>query len=75
MNVAPKFAHNPFERHFSVRTLAEIWGYSEDTITRWFEDLPGVLKHGNAGTRGARRKLSLRIPESIAMKVYAEKSK
>ena len=66
---------NPLERHFSVRTLAELWGYSEDTITRWFEGMPGVLKHGNSGARGARRKLSLRIPESIAFKVYAEKSR
>src|SRR5215470_5806545 len=41
-----------FERHFTPRTLAELWGFSEDTIQRWFEDQPGVLKHGDEGGRG-----------------------
>jgi hypothetical protein len=64
-----------FERHFSPRTLAELWGYSEDTIIRWFEDEPGVLKCGPDGARGKRRKLTLRIPESIAVRVHSERSK
>ena len=65
-----------FERHFSPRALAELWNCSEDTIQRWFEDEPGVLKHGEASdTRGKRRKLYLRIPESIALKVYQERTK
>jgi hypothetical protein len=64
-----------FERHFSPRTLSEIWGYSEDTIIRWFEDVPGVLKSGSDGTRGKRRKITLKIPESIATRVYQEHCK
>jgi len=64
-----------FERHFSPRTLAELWNFSEDTITRWFEDNPDVLKCGSNGARGKRRKLTLRIPESIAMRVYQEKAR
>lgn len=63
------------ERHFSPRTLAEVWGYSEDTIIRIFEDVPGVLKHGSEGGRGKRRKIVLRIPESIALRVYQERCK
>lgn len=63
-----------FERHFSPRTLAEMWGFSEDTIVRWFEDEEGVLKCGSNGTRGKRRKLTLRIPESVALRVYRERS-
>lgn len=69
-------AQNPvtiFERHFSPRTLAELWNFSEDTIQRWFEDEPGVLKHGDRS--GRNRKLYLRIPESIATRVYHEKVK
>ena len=58
------------ERHFSPRTLAELWGFSEDTIIRWFEDEPGVLKCGANGAGGRRRKITLRIPESVATRVY-----
>jgi hypothetical protein len=65
-----------FERHFSPKTLAEIWNFSEDTIQRWFEDEPGVLKHGETGDakRGKRRKVYLRIPESIALKIYKDRT-
>ncbi len=62
-----------FDRHFSPRTLAEMWGFSEDTILRWFEDVPGVLKQGSEAGRGKRRKITIRIPESIARSVYAER--
>jgi hypothetical protein len=65
-----------FERHFSPRTLSELWGFSEDTIQRWFEDAPGVLRQGESGDvkRRRRRKMFLRIPESVAMKIYREKT-
>ena len=62
-----------FERHFSVITLAEIWSVSTDTIIRLFEDVPGVMKIGEEGGRGKRRKITLKIPESIANSVYAER--
>ena len=64
-----------FDRHFSPRTLAEMWQLSEDTVLRWFEDVPGVLRFGNEGGRGKRRKITMRIPESIALKVYAERTR
>ena len=70
-----KFSNGIFERHFSTRTLAELWGFSEDTIQRWFEDEPGVLKQGSGGERGGKRKLFLRIPESVAGRVYQERTK
>jgi hypothetical protein len=58
------------ERHYKVSELAEMWSASEDTIRRWFEDEPGVLKFGSKGERGRRRRLTLRIPESVAARVY-----
>ena len=58
-----------FERHSSPRTLAEMWAFSEDTVIRSFEDVPGVLKSGMEGGRGKRRKMTIRIPESIALSV------
>ena len=58
------------ERHFSPAVLAELWGYSVDTIQRWFEDERGVVKSGEPGGRGKRRRITLRIPESVALRVY-----
>jgi len=64
-----------FERHFSTRTLAELWGFSEDTIVRWFENEPGVLKCGQRGNSRRRGKVTLRIPESVALRVYQERTR
>jgi len=63
------------ERHFSVGTLAELWSWSEDTVTKMFADVPGVMKIGTAAGRGGRPRITLRIPESIAHKVYDEKTR
>ncbi len=70
----PAVQPTAFERHFSPRTLAEMWGFSEDTIVRWFEDEAGVLKCGSDGARGKRRKVTLRIPESVALRIYRERT-
>jgi hypothetical protein len=64
-----------FERHFSPRTLAELWSFSEDTIVRWFEEEAGVLKCGQAGNGRGRGKVSLRIPESVALRIYQERTR
>jgi hypothetical protein len=63
------------EPHFTPRELAQGWGLSDDTIRRWFEDEPGVLKGGVDGSRGRRRKMFLRIPASVAQRVYEERTK
>jgi hypothetical protein len=66
---------NLFERHFTPKQLSEIWGFSKDTILRWFEDEPGVLKCGSEGGRGKRRKITIRIPESVAQSVYHKRTR
>ena len=59
------------ERHFSTRTLAELWGVDESTIRRLFQDEPGVVKIGKSGRRdGKRDYVTLRIPESVTGRVY-----
>ena len=63
------------ESHFTPRELAQGWGLSDDTIRRWFEDEPGVLKGGVDGSRGRRRKMFLRIPATVAQRVYQERTK
>jgi hypothetical protein len=60
--------------HFSPQFYAELWGVSPSTIVRWFQDVPGVLKLGEPSRRG-RRRIELRIPYSLALKIYSEHSK
>jgi hypothetical protein len=65
----------PVEKHFSPAFYAELWGLSYSTILRWFQDKPGVLKMGSETGKGCRRRAELRIPFSLAMKEYAERSR
>ena len=58
--------------HFSARFYAELWGISESTVVRWFEDREGVLKLSKPARNGKRTRVELRIPFSLAMQVYRE---
>lgn len=58
------------ERHYSVQELASAWGLSQNSIRRMFEDQPGVLRIGKSFRRGRRGYVTLRIPESVAVRVH-----
>ena len=58
------------ERHYSPAELGELWNLSADTIRRAFENEPGVLVFENPVRSSNRRFRTLRIPESIALRVY-----
>ena len=64
------------ERHFRVGELAENWKLSRQTITRLFENEPGVMKIGKGLGRYRRKRpyLTLIIPESVAMRVKSRLS-
>ena len=65
-----------FERHFRPKDLAELWGLDESTVRRLFQDEPGVLKIGRAGRRdGKRDYVSIRIPESVALRVHGDRAR
>ena len=68
---APEPVH--LDQHYSPQFYAELWGVSRDTIVRWFQDLPGVLKMSEP--RRGRRRVELRIPYRLAMKVYEERTR
>jgi hypothetical protein len=57
------------ERHFTVAEISSAWNLSEDTIRSLFLPEPGVLiiQHPRRRTRIHR---TLRIPESVAARVY-----
>lgn len=59
-----------FERHFSVLELAEMWSLSERTIRRMFEGEEGVVNWAHAESRRKRHYQTLRIPESVMLRVY-----
>lgn len=61
--------HPALEKHYRPSELATVWGLSVDTIRAMFEREPGVLKHGT-NQKGKRRYVTLRIPETIAVRVH-----
>lgn len=62
------------EPHFPIGFYAQQWNLSEDTVRRWFQDHPGVMKVGES-KRGKRSRIELRIPLSVANALYREKTK
>lgn len=64
------------EKHYTPQEVAELWGYSEQTIIRIFQDEEGVLKlslpRGITGKRAPR--VSLRIPASVLKRVHEQRS-
>ena len=65
-----------FEKQFSPQELAKLWDFDPTTIQRWFRDEPGVLCHGDDNyRRGKRQHITIRIPASVASRVYHRKVK
>ena len=60
------------DQHYSPQFYAELWGMSPSTVIRWFQDMEGVLKLSMPARNGRRSRVELRIPFSVAMKVYRE---
>jgi hypothetical protein len=58
------------ERHYSPDELGTIWGLSADTLRRVFEKEPGVLVIEGTKNTARRRYRTIRIPESVAMRVH-----
>jgi len=63
------------EQHFKPDELAELWGVSGDLIRRLFRDMPGVLVIDRPEKMHKRGYCSMRIPESVAKRVYERLSK
>jgi len=59
------------ERHYSPAELGELWNLSADTVRRMFEKEPGILVFENPVRSSSRRFRTLRIPESVAQRVYS----
>ena len=60
------------EKHFTPKELGKLWALSEDTVRNLFRDTPGVLRVAGPPRRFKRGYVSIRIPESVAMRRHAE---
>ena len=60
--------------HYSPQFYAEWWGMSPSTVVRWFQDTDGVLKLSKPSNNGKRVRVELRIPLSLAMREYHERT-
>jgi hypothetical protein len=71
-NVAPASpTAAPFtERHYSVSEVATMWNLSPDAVRKIFQGEPGVLVLGGSELTRKRRYTTLRIPESVLIRVH-----
>ena len=63
------------EQHYKPDELAKLWGLDGSTIRRLFRDVPGVLVIDRPERMHKRRFSTMRIPESVAKRVYEKLSK
>ena len=61
---------SPFGKVFTPAELARIWQLSENSIRRLFQDEPGVFTLGDPTPRRKRGYTTLRIPQSVAERVW-----
>jgi predicted DNA binding CopG/RHH family protein len=59
---------------FTVAQIASLWQLSTDTIQRIFEDEAGVMVQGSKNPRGKRKRITLRIPREVMMRVKKRRS-
>jgi hypothetical protein len=58
------------ERHYSPTYFARLWGFSIKVIRDLFRNEPGVIKVNRPEELHKRGYCSMRIPESVAERVY-----
>jgi len=69
MNAATRPSNPALERHYSVAEIAAIWNLSKQTVTRYFAEEPGVVKHESTPSKTRRAYCTLRVPESVVIRV------
>src|SRR5437764_12238931 len=60
--------NSALEKHYRVRELAALWGFSDNTIIRIFTSEPGVIRLESGA--GKRKYTTLSIPEGVALRVH-----
>jgi hypothetical protein len=75
--VTPSVASMPAfaERHYTVAEIAALWNLSSDAVRKLFQDEPGILSLGRKTAPHKRRYVTLRIPESVVLRVHRQMRK
>ena len=60
------------ELHYKPAQLAKLWGFHANKVRDWFKDEPGVLIEDRPEKLHKRPYKSMRIPASVARRVYEE---
>ncbi len=63
---SPEILH---EKHYTVAELSRIWGISYDARRTRLLTTPGVLLFQQARGRNCRPHATIRVPESVALKL------
>jgi len=63
------------EQHYSISEIAALWAISEKTVRRIFDREDGVLRWGSAETTRKRAYQTLRIPESVLLRVHRRRTR
>jgi hypothetical protein len=72
----PLSPRDPLETHYTLKQIAEKWGCDDETVRQAFIDEDGVLILGEQTRNdGKRAYLTIRVPESVLSRVYAERTK
>jgi hypothetical protein len=58
------------EKHYSPEEIALMWSISTKTVRRLFANEPGIIELGRAESMRKRRYLTIRVPESVLMRVH-----
>jgi hypothetical protein len=58
------------ERHYTIGELSKRWHSDYKTVRRMFEGEPGVLTWGPGERCHKRSHISMRIPESVVIRVH-----
>jgi hypothetical protein len=62
------------EKHWTPIEVAKQWGVSSDLIRSIFRNEPGVLKFDRPASRAKRSYATLRIPDSVLVRVHTRMS-
>jgi MarR-like DNA-binding transcriptional regulator SgrR of sgrS sRNA len=74
--IAPPAPHAALglEHHYSVSEITKMWTLSEKGVRRMFEDEEGVLQWRSPEIRRKRGYITLRIPESVLLRVHHQRA-
>ena len=64
------------EPHYTLTELSKAWHVSRTVLRDWFIAEAGVVRYGSSALRKGRQRthLSMRIPASVAMRVYKRRT-